>query len=135
MRESSSQATTEGIRVTAKARFLAGESSPDQGHYLFVYRIRLENVGEEPAQLVSRHWIILDAEHRRRDVRGEGVVGKQPRLEPGQEFEYTSSVPLETPWGTMEGSYQMRRDDGRSFDAAIARFLLLPQEVGAADVV
>jgi ApaG protein len=131
VRESTSEQTTEGIRITAHAWFSIGDSNPDLGHFLFKYKIRVENVGTEAAQLMTRHWIVLDAEHRRHDVRGEGVVGRQPRLEPGEHFEYTSSVPLETTWGTMEGSYQMKRDDDRTFDAAIGRFLLMPQAVEA----
>lgn len=124
--ENEARATTAGIRITARAQFVERESNPAENHYLFVYRIRIENAGEAPAQLLSRHWIVLDANHERFDVRGEGVIGKQPRLAPGEEFSYTSTVPLKTPWGTMEGSYQMVRDDGELFDARIPRFLLTP---------
>lgn len=119
-----SDTTTEGIRVGATAFYLPEESNPDASQYRFGYRILIVNEGDEPAQLVSRHWIIVDGEGHREDVRGPGVVGQTPLLKPGDGFKYTSYCPLETPWGTMEGTYQMVRPDGRKFEAKIGRFYL-----------
>ena len=104
--------------------FLPEASAPRQAEYRFAYHITITNVGSETAQLISRHWIITDAEGDVQEVRGPGVVGQQPVLEPGAHFEYTSSCPLKTNVGTMEGSYQMVRVDGASFDARIAPFTL-----------
>ncbi|MDZ4772417.1 MAG: Co2+/Mg2+ efflux protein ApaG [Planctomycetota bacterium] len=117
---------TQGVRVQAAARYAASESQPDSGQYLFVYKIRLTNEGTEPVQLRTRHWIILDANNQRQEVRGAGVVGNSPKLAPGESFEYESSCPLRTRWGTMEGSYSFTREDGSKFDVAIARFFLVP---------
>lgn len=119
-----SDTTTEGVRVGAAAFYLPNESDPDERRYVFGYNIVIANLGEQPAQLLTRHWVIIDAHGRRDDVRGDGVVGQTPRLEPGQAFKYQSFCPLKTPWGTMEGTYQMRRDDGTTFDAHIGRFYL-----------
>ena len=126
-----SDTTTEGIRVGATAYFLPEESDADQRRFVFGYTIVIANQGDAPAQLLSRHWVIIDAHGRREDVEGEGVVGHQPRLAPGEAFKYQSFCPLRTPWGTMEGTYRMRRDDGREFDAAIGRFYLrVPDDGG-----
>jgi len=125
-RSSGSEATTEGIRVQAQAQFLPGESDSERRHYVWAYRIVITNEGHAPARLKSRHWIILDADNRREDVRGAGVVGKTPNLAPGERFEYTSGCPLRTRWGTMEGSYTFEREDGSAFEAAIGRFFLVP---------
>ena len=119
-----SDTTTDGIRVGATAYYLPEQSDHDQRRYAFGYTIVIANNSEKPAQLVSRHWIIIDAYGRREDVEGPGVVGQTPRLEPGQAFKYQSFCPLRTVWGTMEGSYQMRQDDGQTFDVEIARFYL-----------
>ncbi len=119
-----SDATTEGIRVGAAAFFLPEQSDPTDRRYVFGYNILISNVGDAPAQLLSRHWVIIDGVGRREEVQGPGVVGETPRLEPGQAFKYQSFCPLKTPWGTMEGSYQMRRDSGETFDAKIERFYL-----------
>jgi ApaG protein len=116
--------TTEGIRVQVKVMFLADQSLPREGQYLFAYTIKITNVGEETAQLLSRHWIITDAEGRSKEVRGPGVVGAQPVLEPGGSYEYTSYCPLETNVGSMHGSYTMMRPDGELFEARIAPFTL-----------
>ena len=124
-RPASSESVTEGIRIHASAQYLDGESEPDQRQYLFAYRIRIRNEGTRRARLKARHWIIVDADNHREDVRGPGVVGKTPLLAPGESFEYSSGCPLRTPWGTMEGSYTMERDDGTSFEAAIGRFFLV----------
>jgi len=122
-----SNSQTDGIRVTAAGQFLPHKSDPDRSEYFFMYRIRIENEGDEPAMLRSRHWVILDANNKREEVVGEGVVGEQPHLAPGEEFEYTSYCPLGTSWGTMEGTYTFVRDDGSTFDAAIGRFFLVPE--------
>lgn len=119
-----SEATTQGIRVEVSPSYMPDHSRPSEREYVFSYRIRVTNQGESAAQIVSRRWIIVDAGGNRHDVEGPGVVGQQPRIEPGQTFEYSSYCPLKTPWGTMEGTFQMRRDDGTVFDAAVARFYL-----------
>lgn len=119
-----SDATTQGVRVTVRADYVPQRSRPDIGHWFFVYTVRITNLGDHPARLRSRHWIIQDAEGRTEHVRGPGVVGKEPRLEPGQAFEYTSFCPLPSPTGSMQGTYQMERDDGTRFDAEVARFEL-----------
>ncbi len=119
-----SDAVTDGVRVGAAAFYLPDESSSADRSYVFGYNIVIANVGEVPVQLVSRHWVIIDAVGRQEEVRGAGVVGQTPRLEPQQAFKYTSFAKLKTPWGTMEGEYQMRRDDGSTFDARIDRFYL-----------
>ena len=115
---------TEGIRVTAYPRFLAEHSDPDAGHYVFSYRIRLENVGERPAQLVWRHWHVHDPVAGDHEVEGEGVVGECPTLLPGGVYEYASFCVLRGPEGAMEGFYRLRRDDGSEIAAAIPRFPL-----------
>ena len=112
------------IRVEAMAQFLADESDPETDRYVFGYTITVENTGEVPAQLISRHWIITDADLRVQEVRGQGVVGEQPVLKPGERFQYTSGCALNTPVGSMRGSYRMRADDGTEFDAAIPEFAL-----------
>jgi ApaG protein len=116
--------TTNGIRVQVKSQFLPERSAPRQNQYLFAYTITISNVGDETAQLVSRHWIITDAEGQVQEVRGPGVVGEQPVLEPGMSFEYTSYCPLPTNVGTMQGSYTMVRPDGQTFEAQITPFTL-----------
>lgn len=107
-----------------RPEYLPDQSSPQESRYVFAYHIRITNLGDEAAQLINRHWIITDANSQIREVKGEGVIGEQPRLEPGYGFEYTSGVMLDTPVGTMEGSYEMVADDGESFTAAIPVFLL-----------
>jgi ApaG protein len=117
--------STQGIRVSVESRFLAEESDPAKGRFLFAYEISIENEGEFPAQLIARHWIIKDAFDRTEEVRGEGVVGQTPSLEPGQSFTYSSYCPLRTDYGTMRGAYRMMRPSGEEFDAAIAPFALM----------
>jgi ApaG protein len=112
------------IAIDVNTRFLADESAPEDGRYVFAYTIRIRNEGTVPARLVSRHWIITDANGHVQEVRGEGVVGEQPRLAPGESFEYTSGAVLETGLGTMRGSYRMEGDDGTAFDAPIDPFTL-----------
>ena len=121
-----SDTTTRGIRVQAAAQYMPSESDPSSGRFLYAYKIRLVNEGTQRAKLRARHWIILDADNRREDVRGAGVVGEQPDLGPGESFEYTSQCPLKTRWGTMEGSYTFERDDGSKFEAEVGRFFLVP---------
>lgn len=126
-----SDTTTQGVRVGAAAFYLQDQSDPDERKYLFGYNIVVSNEGDAPVQLLSRHWLIIDGDGRREEVKGPGVVGQTPRLEPGQAFKYQSFCPLKTPWGTMEGTYQMRRDDGTTFDAQIGRFYLqMPAATG-----
>lgn len=122
-----STALTRGIRVSVKSFYLAERSSPAAQQYAFAYTVRIANEGRETAQLRSRHWIITDGDGKVQEVRGEGVVGAQPMLRPGQHFEYTSWCMLATPHGSMHGTYQMVTEEGEQFDAAIAPFpLALP---------
>lgn len=121
---STSEALTRGIRVRVQSRYLPERSQPDQFQWLFIYEIRISNEGDRAARLISRHWIITDGNGHVEEVKGEGVVGEQPLLEPGESFEYTSGCSLKTPFGTMEGTYQMVTSSGESFDAAIAPFSL-----------
>jgi ApaG protein len=119
-----SDATTRGVRVEVQSAYVPERSSPSDSHYFFTYRIRISNRGEETVQLLSRHWIITDGEGNVEHVRGPGVVGEQPVLEPGESFEYTSFCPLPTPIGSMHGTYQMVTAGGSAFDAEIAPFSL-----------
>ena len=112
------------IQIDVRTVYLPGQSAPDQNRYVFAYTITITNSGSVPARLVTRHWIITDANEQTREVRGEGVVGEQPYLLPGTSFQYTSGTILETPVGTMRGSYQMIADDGAEFDAEIPSFIL-----------
>lgn len=120
-----SSAVTDGIRVDVRSTFQPERSEPEKGRWLFSYTVRIANEGDLPAQLLARHWVITDAEGRREEVVGDGVVGHQPRLEPGEQFEYTSYCVLQTPHGSMHGSYRMVREDGTRFAARIAPFPLL----------
>ncbi len=125
-----SEALTGGIRVEVRARYSPEHSDPAQSRWFFLYTIRISNEGEAVVQLLNRHWIIVDGTGHIEEVRGEGVVGKQPTLEPGQSFEYTSGCPLGTPFGSMSGTYEMQRGDGLSFEAEIALFeLVLPTAI------
>ena len=119
-----SDTITQGIRIQVRAEYLENRSNPVNQQYFFSYQITISNEGDQPAQLLSRHWIITDGSGNVEHVRGPGVVGEQPRLEPAQSFQYRSFCPLPTPVGTMEGAFQMTRDDGTSFDAQIAPFTL-----------
>ena len=119
-----SSAITQGIKVTVSTAYVAAQSSPAAHRYVFAYTVRISNEGTEAAQLRSRHWVITDGNGKVEEVRGPGVVGQQPLLRPGEHFEYTSGCVLETPRGTMAGTYQMQRTDGSSFDAEIAAFAL-----------
>ncbi|MEP6633923.1 MAG: Co2+/Mg2+ efflux protein ApaG [Luteimonas sp.] len=112
------------LEIQIATRFLDDESEPEDDRYVFAYTIRIRNLGRLPAQLLSRHWLITDGNGKVEEVRGEGVVGEQPRIEPGEQFVYTSGAVLETAVGTMEGSYDMVGDDGTRFDAPIPPFTL-----------
>jgi ApaG protein len=119
-----SSALTRGILVTVRSRYIPEKSSATTRQYAFAYTVNISNRGSVTAQLESRHWIITDAEGDVQEVRGEGVVGAQPVLEPGEEFEYTSWCMIATPDGSMRGSYQMLTPDGDRFDAEVAPFKL-----------
>lgn len=121
---SMSEATTRGIRIQVQSRYVPERSEPDQRQWFFVYHVRISNEGTEPTRLVSRHWVITDANGHVEEVKGPGVVGKQPLLAPGETFEYTSFCPLPTAFGTMHGTYQMVTNSGQTFDAEIAQFSL-----------
>ena len=112
------------IRVDVSTNYVEDQSNPGEGRFVFSYTITIRNEGTKPARLVTRHWLITDANGKVQEVRGDGVVGQQPNLQPGESFEYTSGCVLETPHGTMHGTYQMVRPDGERFDAEIAPFLL-----------
>lgn len=120
-----SSAVTQGIRVEVKTEYRSDRSEPSASRWLFTYTIRIANEGADAAQLVARHWIITDANGDKEQVVGEGVVGHQPHLAPGEEFEYTSFCVLKTPHGSMRGTYRMVRDDGTTFEARIAPFPLV----------
>ena len=126
---STSEATTEGVRVEVRAQYSPDHSKPAESRWFFLYTIRISNESEASVRLESRQWIIVDATGQSQEVRGPGVVGEQPELAPGQSFEYTSGCPLPTPFGSMQGSYEMVREGGQRFQAAIARFEL--REPGA----
>ena len=112
------------IAVSAVPQYLADQSDENAGRFVFAYTIRITNTGAVPAQLVSRHWIITDAENQVQEVRGMGVVGEQPTLKPGDTFEYSSGSSIPTAVGTMRGTYQMIAEDGTRFEAPIAEFTL-----------
>jgi ApaG protein len=116
--------TDYAIDVDVATRFLDERSIPRESRYAFAYTINIRNTGQVPARLISRHWIITDANGKVEEVRGEGVVGEQPRLRPGEVFQYTSGTMLETEHGVMRGSYDMLADDGTQFSATIAPFTL-----------
>ncbi|MDO9107329.1 MAG: Co2+/Mg2+ efflux protein ApaG [Methylovulum sp.] len=112
------------IIVEATPYFIAAQSAPEKDRYVFAYTITITNQGEVPAQLLSRHWLITDANGKTQEVRGEGVVGEQPYLKPGETFRYTSGAMIETPVGTMQGNYSMRSDEGDDFNADVPKFTL-----------
>lgn len=112
------------IAVSAQTQYLEEQSDPANGRFVFAYTITIRNSGTIAAQLISRHWIITDADGQVQEVRGLGVVGHQPLLQPGESFEYTSGSAIGTPVGTMRGSYQMTAEDGSQFEAPIAEFTL-----------
>jgi ApaG protein len=111
------------IKVDVETRYIEDQSNPEQNYYVFAYTITI-NKGRQNAQLLTRHWVITDSNSKIQEVRGDGVVGEQPLLKPGEQFVYTSGTMLETAVGTMKGSYQMLADDGSHFDAPIEEFVL-----------
>ncbi|HHO69036.1 MAG TPA: Co2+/Mg2+ efflux protein ApaG [Gammaproteobacteria bacterium] len=115
---------TYNIEVQVETQYVEEQSLPDQDRYVFAYTITISNRGNIPARLLTRHWIITDANNKVQEVKGEGVVGEQPHLQPGEQFRYTSGTIIETPVGSMRGSYQMIADDGVEFDAQIPPFTL-----------
>jgi ApaG protein len=117
-------AVTRGVQVSVESFYLEAQSDPAERQFAFAYRVRLKNVGGERVQLLSRHWIITDSTGTVRHVKGPGVVGEQPVLDPGQEYEYVSGSRLESPMGTMEGTYQMVTATGEEFDIRIPVFTL-----------
>jgi len=123
--ETSSEALTQDVRVTVRARYSEEHSAPASSRWFFLYTIRIANEGETPVQLLNRHWTIIDATGHTEEVHGPGVVGEQPVLEPGQAFEYTSGCPLTTPFGSMAGSFEMQRADGTEFEAEVGLFQLM----------
>ena len=112
------------IEISVEAQYLEEQSDSSEDRYVFVYTVTIENKGNISAQLISRHWVITDSNQKVQEVKGEGVVGEQPYLHPGTRFSYTSGTVLETPFGTMRGSYKMLAEDGSEFDAEIKEFLL-----------
>ena len=112
------------IHIHIETAYLEAQSEPEEQRFVFSYTITIRNEGTQAAQLVSRHWLITDSNGKTQEVRGNGVVGEQPHLRPGQSFRYSSGAIIETPVGTMQGSYQMRSDEGLTFDAPIPAFRL-----------
>ena len=119
-----SDTVTQGVRVQVMAQYSPEQSQPLQNQWFFLYTVQVSNEGPEAVQLISRHWIITDADHHVKEVRGLGVVGKQPVLDPGESFQYTSGCPLSTPFGSMRGTYQMMKLNGERFDVEIGSFAL-----------
>ena len=115
---------THHIKVEVESTYIEAQSAPDQGRYVFAYTVTIRNEGSVPAKLLNRHWIITDADGNVQEVKGEGVVGEQPYLKPGEGFQYTSGTMISTPVGSMRGSYEMVADNGDSFDAEIPVFTL-----------
>ena len=112
------------IQIAVKTRYIEEQSNPEKDYYVFAYTITIMNKGDQAAKLLNRHWVITDSNHKVQEVRGEGVVGEQPHLKPGEQFVYTSGTMLETSVGTMRGSYEMKADDGVMFDADVKEFVL-----------
>ena len=124
-----SDTTTEMVRIQVFPEYIPEQSSPEINRFSFSYRVIISNLGESKVKLLSRHWLIINAEGDQERVDGPGVVGYTPELEAGESFEYSSHCPINTNWGTMEGSYTMRREDGSKFEANIERFYLVSDEV------
>jgi len=119
-----SDAITRGIRVTVESEFRQDDSEPGENVYIFAYHVRISNRSDQVVQLLNRHWIITDADGHREEVRGPGVVGQQPMINPGETFTYSSFCPLRTPVGAMQGSYQMVTNNDQLFEAVIPPFTL-----------
>ena len=112
------------IEIKVQPAYIAEQSDPNNNHYVFSYTVSIRNIGSTPAKLLSRHWVITDGDGLTQEVRGDGVIGEQPHLQPGEGFQYTSGTFMKTPFGTMHGSYQMVSDLGEKFDAEILEFQL-----------
>lgn len=112
------------IQVNVESTYIEAQSAPDQGRFVFAYTVTIHNSGDVPAKLLSRHWLITDSNGKIQEVQGDGVVGEQPHLQPGESFQYTSGTMIETSVGSMRGTYQMIADDGVEFDADIPAFTL-----------
>jgi len=112
------------FKIDVATNYIVDQSEPDVGRYVFAYTITIENLGDLPAKLLSRHWVITDANGKVQEVKGDGVVGEQPHLNPGETFRYSSGAVLETPVGAMQGSYRMKADNGTHFEAPIPPFTL-----------
>lgn len=123
-KNASYSATTRHIRVTVTPTYLDDQSAPNDSHFVWSYHVKIDNFGQETVQLLSRHWKITDARGELHEVRGTGVIGEQPTLEPGDSYEYTSGTPLATPSGIMLGTYQMENERGEQFDIEIPAFSL-----------
>ena len=115
---------TNKIHIEVAPAYIREQSDPVNNHYVFSYTVTIRNEGEQPAKLLTRHWIITDGDGQVQEVKGDGVIGEQPHLQPGEGFQYTSGTFMSTPVGTMQGSYQMVADDGEKFDAEIPSFTL-----------
>jgi len=113
------------IKIEAESRYVPEQSDPKANYYFFAYRIKITNMGKEASQLLNRHWVITDGHGRVNEVKGEGVVGAQPTIEPGETYEYSSFCPLETPTGIMTGSYEMMRKTGEKYNVEIPSFFLV----------
>ena len=120
-----SETVTRGIRVSVRPQFEQDHSEPGENRYIFSYHVTISNEGKEPVTLLNRHWIIINDDGDREEVSGPGVVGFTPTIQPGEQFDYSSYCPLNTPFGTMEGSYGMETPDGDNFDVVIGRFYLV----------
>ena len=125
----SSEAVTHGIRIQVYPSYVPEQSSPELFRFSFSYRVVITNEGEQKVKLLSRHWLIINSDGDQETVDGPGVVGYTPELEPGESFEYTSHCPINTPWGTMEGTYSMIKESGEKFDAEVGRFYLVSDDV------
>ncbi len=121
---STDASTGDRILIQVQTAWLPDHSAPDEARFAFAYTITIENAGDTAAQLISRHWIISDANGVEQEVQGDGVIGEQPRLAPGESFRYTSGAVIRTPVGSMRGSYRMEKDDGSRFEAPIPPFTL-----------
>ena len=124
-----SETITNGIRIKITPKYESEHSEPGKNKFIFSYHVTINNESDEVVTLISRHWIIANSLDKTEEVRGIGVVGETPTLYPGDSFEYSSFCPLDTEWGTMEGTYQMQQQDGSIFDAVIDRFLLTRNEI------
>lgn len=120
------QDTRNSIRISVRSEYLPEQSDAESNRWVFAYHVTIRNEGEQTARLLTRHWVITDAEERTQEVHGEGVIGEQPSISPGDEYQYSSGAVLETSVGTMHGSYQMLAEDGTCFDAEIPPFTLAP---------